>query len=77
MMTAERAQAVHGNHYERTEMTEEKDSSLDRAADMGPLPGVAAENAEAEKGEDHSRIPNDGEANGSVLGRVVRDLDND
>lgn len=39
--------------------TDDGESPLDRAANMGPLPGVAAEDAAAERGEDHSRVPED------------------
>jgi hypothetical protein len=52
------------------------ESSLDRAAKMGPLPGVAAEDAAAERGEDHSHVPED-EAGGGLLGHLVRDRDNE
>jgi hypothetical protein len=52
------------------------ESSLDRAASMGPLPGVAAEDAAAERGEDHSRTPDD-EPHGGLLGHLVRDREDE
>ncbi len=51
-------------------------SSLDRAASMGPLPGVAAEDAAAERGEDHSQVP-DEEPRGGLLGHLVRDREDE
>ena len=70
--------------YRRTDMTENSDndtatteSSLDRAASMGPLPGVAAEDAAAERGEDHSRVPEDDEPRGGLLGHLVRNRDDE
>jgi hypothetical protein len=52
------------------------ESSLDRAASMGPLPGIAAEDAAAERGEDHSHVPED-EPRGGLLGHLVRDREDE
>ena len=38
---------------------EAEESPLDRAAGMGPLPGIEAEEVAAEQGEDHSWTPDD------------------
>ena len=53
------------------------ESSLDRAASMGPLPGVEAEDAAAERGEDHSHVPEDDQPRGGLLGHLVRDRDDE
>ena len=60
------------NANDDADTTEE--SALDRAASMGPLPGVAAENAAAERGEDHSRVPEDDE-HGGLFRNFVRNID--
>lgn len=54
--------------------SETGESSLDRAAHAGPLPGVASEDAAQQRGEDHSSTGDDGPGNGDIVGGTLRDV---